>query len=101
MRSYLIVILIGLVSGFLGSLPLLRAKADQYSILGVFVLYLMMPYLIFHINIPVAQWWLKGSVVAFGLVVPLTIAVKRAAFQMLLMAIVVGAFISFLGHYLL
>lgn len=101
MRSYLIIILIGLVAGFIGSLPLLRAKADKYAILGAFVLYFMMPYIIFHMQIPSVQWWLKGSVISLALVLPLVIVIKKSAFTMLLMAIVVGGFITFLGHYLL
>lgn len=101
MRSYLIIILIGLVAGFIGSLPLLRAKADQYSVLGTFVLYLMMPYIIFHMNLPGIQWWMKGSIISLALVFPLVIAIRKSVFAMLIMAVVVGAFITFLGHYLL
>ena len=101
MKSYLIVILIGLVAGFVGTLPLLRAKADKYAVLGSFLFYFMMPYVIFHITIPGVQWWLKGAVVCLAMVLPLVIIIKKYVFPMLLVAIVVGAFISFLGHYLL
>lgn len=105
MRSYLIIILIGLVSGFIGIVPLLRLKVDKYTIMSAFVFYLLMPYVIFHMSLPGIQWWLKGSVITLGLVLPLVIAAgrgnKKCIFPMLLMAVVVGAFITFLGHYLL
>lgn len=105
MRSYLIIILIGLVSGFIGIVPLLRLKADKYTVISAFVFFLLMPYVIFHMNFPLVKWWLKGTVISFGLILPLAIAAgkgnKKCIFPMLLMAVVVGAFITFLGHYLL
>ena len=36
MKTHLTIILIGLVSGFIGILPLFRKKADRYSLLVVF-----------------------------------------------------------------
>ena len=96
MREYLTVILIGLVSAFIGIVPLLKKKADRYSLVAAFLLFFMMPYLIFHLNLPWAKWWWKGMVVSGALALPLVIA-----FPLFLVSIVVGAFISFLGHYLL
>lgn len=105
MRTYLTIILIGLVSGFIGILPLLRKKADKYSVLSAFVLFLLLPYIVYHLNLPWAVWWWKGMVTGVALVLPLAIASGRGnsryIFPLLLMAVVVGAFISFLGHFLL
>ena len=98
MKAYLLIILIGLVAGFIGIIPLLRRKVDKYILLGAFVFF-------FHIHITGVNWWLKGPLVTFVLVLPLAIAAgksyRRCIFPLLLMAVVVGAFISFLGHYLL
>lgn len=105
MKEYLTIILIGLVAGFIGILPLLRKKADKYSLLAAFLLFFMMPYVIFHMELPWARWWWKGMVVSGALSLPLVITSgrgsSRCAFPLLLAAVVVGAFISFLGHYLL
>lgn len=105
MRNYLIILLIGLVAGFIGIIPLMKAKADKYLTFAVFVLYLMMPYAVYHISVPGIPWWLKGSVVTLALSIPLMIAAgkgyKRCIVPMLLMSVAVGAFITFLGHYLL
>lgn len=105
MKEYLTIILIGLVSAFIGILPLLRKKADKYSILSAFLLFFMMPYVVYHFNLPWAQWWWKGMIISGALSLPLVIASgrgsSRCAFPLLLAAIVIGAFISFLGHYLL
>ncbi len=105
MKTYLTVILIGLVAGFMGMIPLFRKKADKYSLLAAFVLFLMMPYLIYHCSLPWAQWWWKGMVISGALSLPLVISLgrgsSRCAFPLLLAAIIIGAFISLLGHYLL
>ena len=105
MREYLTIILIGLVAAFIGIIPLLRKKADKYSVLSAFLLFIVMPYVVFHFNLSWAQWWWKGMVISGVLALPLVIAFgrgnSRCAFPLLLAAIVVGAFISFLGHYLL
>ena len=105
MREYLTIILIGLVAAFNRIIPLLRKKADKYSVLSAFLLFFIMPYVVFHFNLPWAKWWWKGMVISGVLALPLGIAFgrgnSRCAFPLLLAAIVVGAFISFLGHYLL
>ncbi len=105
MKSNLIVILIGLVAGFLGIIPLLRAKADKYGLFASFLFYFMMPYVIFHMRLPGVQWWLKGSVITLLLGLPLVISAgrgyKRCMFPMLLSSVIVGAFITLVGHYLL
>lgn len=105
MKAYLLIILIGLVAGFIGIIPLLRRKVDKYILLGAFVFFFLMPYTVYHIHIAGVNWWLKGPLVTFVLVLPLAIAAgksyRRCIFPLLLMAVVVGAFVSFLGHYLL
>lgn len=105
MKTYLTIILIGLVSGFIGIIPLLRKKADKYTILAGFVLFLLMPYVVYHLNLSWTQWWWKGMVVSVALSLPLVIASgrgnSRCAFPLLLMSVIVGLFISFLGHFLL
>ena len=105
MKIYLTVILIGLVSAFIGIIPLLKKKADRYSLIAAFLLFFMMPYIIFHLNLPWAVWWWKGMVVSGALALPLVITSwrgsSRCAFPLFLVSIVFGAFISFLGHYLL
>lgn len=105
MREHLTMILIGLVAGFIGILPLLKKKSDKYSLLSAFLLFFMMPYIIFHFNLSWAQWWWKGMLISGVLALPLAISFargnSRCFFPLLLAAVLVGAFISFLGHYLL
>jgi len=105
MKENLTIILIGLVAGFIGILPLLQKKADKYSLLAAFLLFFMMPYLIFHFRLPWAQWWWEGMVISGVLALPLGISFgrgnSRCMFPLLLAAVIVGFFISLLGHYLL
>lgn len=105
MKTYLTIILIGLVSGFIGIIPLLRKKADKYTVLAGFVLFLLMPYVVYHLSLPWTQWWWKGMVVSVALSLPLVIASDRGntrcVFPLLIMSLLVGLFISFVGYYLL
>ena len=105
MRAYLTIILIGLVSAFIGIIPLFKRKADKYTVLSAFVLFLIMPYVVYHLSLPWTQWWWKGMIVSAVLTLPLVITSgrgsSRCAFPLLLASVIVGAFISFLGHYLL
>lgn len=105
MRAYLIVILIGLVAGFIGILPLLRQKTDKYSGFAAFLFYALMPYVVYHISVPGVPAWWKGIAVTLVLSLPVIIAIsrsyKRCIFPMLLMSVLVGFFITFLGRYLL
>lgn len=105
MKSNLIVILIGVVAGFIGIIPLLRQKADKYFIFALFLFYFMMPYVVYHIRVPGVRWWLKGAVVTLSLALPLVITAgkgyKRCVFPMLITSVVIGFLITFLGHYLL
>lgn len=105
MRAYLTIILIGLVAAFIGVLPLFGKKADRYTIVAAFVLFFMMPYTVYHFNLPWAQWWWKGMLISTALALPLAITCRRGCsrctFPLLLAAVVVGAFISILGRYLL
>lgn len=105
MKTYLTIILIGLVSGFIGIIPLLRKKADKYTVLAGFVLFLLMPYVVYRLSLPWTQWWWKGMVISVALSLPLVIASgrgnTRCVFPLLIMSLLVGLFISFVGYYLL
>lgn len=94
-----------MVSGFIGILPLLRKKADKYSLFSTFLLFFMMPYIIKHFDLPWAQWWWKGMLISATLVLPLVVAsgkgTSRCAFPLFMVSVVIGAFISFLEHFLL
>ena len=71
MRAYLTIILIGLVSAFIGIIPLFKRKADKYTVLSAFVLFLIMPYVVYHLSLPWTQWWWKGMIVSAVLTLPL------------------------------
>lgn len=105
MKTYLTIILIGMVSGFIGILPLLRKKADRYSLWAAFLLFFLMPYVVYHLHLSWAVWWWKGMVVSGALALPLVITSwrgsSRCALPLLVSAVVVGAFISLLGHVLI
>ena len=79
MRAYLTIILIGLVSAFIGIIPLFKRKADKYTVLSAFVLFLIMPYVVYHLSLPWTQWWWKGMIVSAVLTLPLVITSGRGS----------------------
>jgi len=105
MKGNLIVILIGMVAGFIGIIPLLRQKADKYWVFALFLFYFMMPWVIYRIALPGVHSWMKGAVVTLALVLPLVIAAgrgyKRFVFPVLITSVLIGFLITFLGYYLL
>lgn len=105
LKANLIIILIGVVAGFIGILPLLRRKADKYTLLSAFLLFFMMPYIVRHFSLSWAAWWWKGMIISSALALPLVIASgrgnSRCAFPLLLASVVVGFLISLLEHFLL
>ena len=105
MKEHLTILLIGVVAGFIGILPLLQKNADKYSSFAAFALFFMMPYIVFHFSLSWAQWWWKGMLISAVLSLPLALSFargnSRCVFPLLWAAVLVGLFISLLGHYLL
>lgn len=105
LKAHLIIILIGVVAGFIGILPLLKRKADKYSLLSAFLLFFMMPYIVQSFDLPWAAWWWKGMIISSALALPLVVAFgrgnSRCALPLLVVSVIIGILISLLQHYLL
>ena len=99
MRAYLTIILIGLVSAFIGIIPLFKRKADKYTVLSAFVLFLIMPYVVYHLSLPLDTMVVERYDRVCSFDPPsgdyLGAGSSRCAFPLLLASVVVGAFISF------
>ena len=49
------------------------------TVLSAFVLFLIMPYVVYHLSLPWTQWWWKGMIVSAVLTLPLVITSGRGS----------------------
>ena len=102
--SFLLTLLIGIIAGVIDVLPMLKMKVDKYSCLSAFAYYVIVPFVIFKINLFGSLWWLKGSIVAILMATPVIILVskedKKSPIAMIIMSIVLGSIIGVVGHFL-
>lgn len=105
MKEILLTLVIGIVVGIVDVLPMIKMKLDTYSIASAFIFYLILPFVIFNIDLFAMAWWLKGGVVGIFLALPTIIMVakedKKSVPPMLIMSVVLGSVIGVAGHYIL
>ncbi len=105
MREFFLTLLIGIAAGILDVLPMIKMKLDKYSIASAFVFYLILPFVIFNLNLYGIVWWMKGGMIGFGLALPVIILVaredKKSIVPMVVMSIILGTVISTAGYYLI
>ena len=104
MENFFLTLLIGIVAGTVDVLPMIKMKLDKYAISSAFVFYLIMPFIIFNINLLQDIWWVKGGIITFILSIPIMIlAAKENKTNMIpiaTMAFIIGTVIGIIGHYL-
>jgi len=105
MREFFLTLLIGIAAGILDVLPMIKMKLDKYSIASAFVFYLILPFVIFNLNLYGIVWWMKGGMIGVGLALPVIILVaredKKSMVPMVVMSIILGTVISTAGYYLI
>lgn len=104
MTDILLLALVGILAGTLDILPMVKNKLDKCSIISAFVFYLILPFIIFSINLFHIIWWLQGGIVAFILALPIIILVakedKKAAIPMAIMSIILGTLIGIAVYFI-
>lgn len=105
MKTLLVTLLIGIISGTIDVLPMIKMKLDKYSIISAFVHYLIAAFIIFNTDLFGMPWWLKGGVITLLLAIPVIIIVagndKKSVVPMVVMSIVLGTIMGIAGHFLL
>ena len=83
---------------------MIKMKLDKYATLSAFIFYLIMPFIIFNLNLLENVWWIKGGIVSLALSLPIIILVakedKTSTIPIAIMAIVLGTLIGLIGHFL-
>lgn len=101
----LISMIVGVGVGFIDILPMILQKMDKRAIVSAFFQYFFVSIIILNIDLPGIVWWLEGSLISLALAIPILIIVsgndRKAIPIIALMAIVLGALIGIIGHYLI
>jgi hypothetical protein len=104
MNDLLIAIIIGIIAGTIDVVPMIIQKLDKYACLSAFVHYLVLGIIIPYVSWGIAPW-LKGSIIAFLVSIPVMILVipkdRKALIPMILFSLVLGAGIGFADDVLL
>jgi len=104
MEIFFLTLLIGIVAGIVDVLPMIKMKLDKYAISSAFMFYLIMPFIIFNINILQNIWCVKGGIITFILAIPIMILAakenKRNMIPIGIMAFIIGTIVGIIGYYL-
>lgn len=104
MKTLLTYALLSCIPGLLGACVLWLRRAPGRYVLVSFLHYWTVALLAFYLRLGPVPWWALGSVLAVWLLLPVTLAAagKLKKFYTLLYvtALVLGALVSALAHYL-
>lgn len=104
MKEFFLTLLIAIIAGLIDVLPMFKMKLDKYSIASAFVYYLVMPFIVYHVNLFNDIWYIKGGIIGLLLALPVIIMVakddKKSAIPMVIMSLVLGSLVGIAGHYL-
>ncbi len=105
MKEFILTAVIGILAGAIDVVPMIKMKLDKHAIASAFVFYLILPFIIFNVDIFGMIWWLKGGVISLALALPVIIIVakenKNSVPPMLVMSAVLGTIIGVTGHFTL
>lgn len=102
MKNYIIPVLIGIVVGIIDVLPMIKQKLDKHSIRSAFAYHLIMPLLLFHLNIAI-PWWLTGGLVYLVCSVPILLLVskdeKKSVPIIAVTSVIIGTIVGVIFHF--
>jgi hypothetical protein len=75
MNTFLWSLVVGAIIGVADVLPMIKMRFPRYTIIAAFVHYFVATIVIFHVELPLLPWWLKGGVIGLALIVPMLIHV--------------------------
>ena len=105
MGSIFLSIIIGIVAGLVDVVPMIIKKLKKSACVSAFLQYVIVSFIIVHINIPGISWWIEGTLVSFLMTIPIVIIIaehdKKAIPIILMNAIALGALISVAARYLI
>jgi hypothetical protein len=98
-------IVIGVVAGIINIVPMILKKLKTSVCFSLFLQYVIVSFIIIHIDIPGISWWIEGTLVSFLMAIPIAIIIagidKKFIPLIFINAIVLGTLISIAGRYLI
>lgn len=105
MKRLLLMLLVGIVAGVIDVLPMIKMKLDKHSISSALVFYLILPFIIWNIDLYGIVWWLKGGIVGLGLALPIILLAakedKKSIVPMTVMSVILGTLIGIAGYFMI
>ena len=100
MKTLILSIIIGAIAGIIDIIPMFIQKLDKYSIISAFLQWVVVGFVIFHIQFGI-EGWIKGLIAALLLAVPIVILVMKtdmkSAIPILGMSAVLGSMVGFIS----
>ncbi|MFA5995760.1 MAG: hypothetical protein WCW27_03895 [Patescibacteria group bacterium] len=102
MRTILLSLVLGSIAGIIDIIPMLIQKLDKYATGSAFVQWVVLGFIITHVNIPGLQTgWLKGLIVAVLMSLPIVIIVAKTEVKsvgiILAMSAVLGSVVGYVS----
>jgi len=105
MNSIIGSIIVGIFAGIIDTLIMIIKKMDKYAIISAFIQYLVVSFIIAHINIPGISWWVEGPLISLLMIIPVVVIIAKnenKAIPIIIMnALVLGLLISIALHHII
>lgn len=104
MNKLLLSLIIGVIAGIIDIIPMFLQKLDKYSIMSAFIQWVIVTFVITHIQFGI-EGWLKGLIVAVLMALPIVILVAKtdlkSAIPILIMCIILGSIVGIISNKLI
>ena len=98
-------IIVGIFAGIIDTLPMILKKMDKFATISAFIQYLVVSFIIAHINIPGISWWIEGPLVSLLMIIPVVIIIakneNKAVPIVIMNALLLGLLIGIALHYII
>ena len=90
---------IGATAGIIDVIPMIIQKLDRYACISAFVQWVVIGFIVTHIKIPGVDGWLKGTIIAVLMALPIIILVMKTDIKsvpiILAMSAILGGVVGF------
>jgi len=104
MNKILLSLALGAFAGIIDIIPMLMQKLDKHSIASAFIQWVILGFVITHMEFGI-EGWLKGLIVAVILSVPVIVLVvktdPKSSVPIIVMSAILGSVVGFVGDKLI